>query len=350
MALPLRDFYPLTKAAKLLGCDADDFIHWAMTGRVRLYLLFESGYAHVDPFDAGNFRYHDGLHDFVYGLQKLDESEKESFFNFDESPDEFNKVAWHIIDIIETHLGGVSAIDNQDVRDFYQSFTYETNLCVSDDFYVVNSVLLFSNSVKWKLKELARYGINDSTPNLKYYASVHGFWGLDVDDFFSAWKFYSSIQPDADNRIYAPDSNFSVSLLTDKEIKFDIDDLYLSKSDFLAIKSVINNDSSDGVMPKKYRAYIMSNLHIWRTVAFGTPPETDSSLITQDNKLTQSKPKKERISASMRQVLALLIDECFNGEKGPAKLAILLEALAKEKGKNFTISKDTVSNWLKNSK
>ncbi|HEI3300310.1 TPA: hypothetical protein SI318_004800, partial [Escherichia coli] len=137
-------------------------------------------------------------------------------------------------------------------------------------------------------------------------------------------------------------------LLTDKEIKFDIDDLYLSKSDFLTIKGVINNEVGDGVMPNKYSAYTMSNLHKWKSIAFGTPPETDSSLITQDNKLTQSKPKKERISASMRQVLALLIDEYLSELKGqPGKIAAALESIAERKGKDFTISDGTITNWLK---
>ncbi|WP_338313402.1 hypothetical protein, partial [Escherichia coli] len=117
-----------------------------------------------------------------------------------------NDIVERIFDIIERRLGGISAIDNLDVRDFYQSFTYKTNLCVSDNFCVVNSVLLFSDSTKWRLKNLARYGIDASTPNLKYYASVHGFFGLGVDDFFSVWNFYPSIRPGADNRIYTPDS------------------------------------------------------------------------------------------------------------------------------------------------
>ncbi|EOV4659923.1 hypothetical protein ACONVD_004380, partial [Escherichia coli] len=189
---------------------------------------------------------------------------------------------------------------------------------------------------------------DSSTPNLKYYATARGFWGVDVYNLFNAWKFCPLIQPNKDNRIYAPDSNFSVSLLTDKEIKFDIDDLYLSKSDFLTIKSVINNEGSDGVMPKKYSAYIMSNLHKWRAPAFGISTETDSKSTPQDNKLTHSKPKSERVSGRMRQVLALLIDEYLSDVKNqPTKIASALEAIAEKKGKKFTISKDTITNWLK---
>ena len=348
MALPLREFYPITRAAELLGCTVDDFIHWAMTGNIRLYILIEDGYCYVEPFCADNFVWHNKLIDFVNDLQELNESEKEVFLGLDESFNNISEIAGRIVDIIERRSGGISAINNLDVRDFYQNFTYKTNLCVSDDFCVVNSVLLFPDSLKRELESLARYGIDASTPNLKYYASVHGFFGLDADFFFSVWKFRPLIQPGEDNRIYAPDSNFSVSLLTDKEIKFDIDDLYLSKSDFLTIKSAINNEGSDGVMTKKYSSYIMSNLHKWRASAFGTLPETDSKSTSQDNKLTHSKPKSERVSGRMRDVLALLIGEYLNDVKDqPTKIATALEAIAEKNGKKFTISKDTITNWLK---
>ncbi|EFE1580221.1 hypothetical protein PX993_002053 [Escherichia coli] len=348
MALPLRGFYSTARAAELLGCTEDDFIHWAMTGNIRLYILIEGGYCYVDPYQAANFACHDKLFDFVSSLQYLDESKKEVFLGFDDSLGKFNEVAERIVYIIENRLGGISAIDNLDVRDFYQSFTYKTNLCVSDDFCILNSVLFFYNSLEWELKNLARYGIDSSTPNLKYYATARGFWGVDVYNLFNAWKFCPLIQPNKDNRIYAPDSNFSVSLLTDKEIKFDIDDLYLSKSDFLTIKSVINNEGSDGVMPKKYSAYIMSNLHKWRASAFGTPTETDSKSTSQDNKLTHSKPKSERVSGRMRDALALLIGEYLSDVKDqPTKIATALEAIAEKNGKKFTISKDTITNWLK---
>lgn len=88
-------------------------------------------------------------------MQYLDESKKEVFLGFDDSLGKFNDVAERIVYIIENRLGGISAIDNLDVRDFYQSFTYKTNLCVSDDFCVLNSVLFFYNSLEWELKKFS---------------------------------------------------------------------------------------------------------------------------------------------------------------------------------------------------
>ncbi|MCS1282423.1 hypothetical protein NX020_25510, partial [Escherichia coli] len=74
---------------------------------------------------------------------------------------------------------------------------------------------------------------------------------------------------------------------------------------------------------------------------YGGECESSYAALPQNN-------KPERISGRMRDVLALLIDECFDGEKRPTKIAEMLEALAKEKwGKDLTISKDTITNWLK---
>lgn len=44
MTLPLRDYYPIERAAKLLDCDIDDLIHWAVTGCIRICIKIESAY------------------------------------------------------------------------------------------------------------------------------------------------------------------------------------------------------------------------------------------------------------------------------------------------------------------
>ncbi|WP_332834340.1 hypothetical protein [Escherichia coli] len=106
MALPLRGFYSTARAAELLGCTEDDFIHWAMTGNIRLYILIEGGYCYVDPYQAANFACHDKLFDFVSSLQYLDESKKEVFLGFDDSLGKFNEVAERIVYIIEKPFRG----------------------------------------------------------------------------------------------------------------------------------------------------------------------------------------------------------------------------------------------------
>ncbi|HGB5416235.1 TPA: hypothetical protein ACIVQF_001815, partial [Salmonella enterica subsp. enterica serovar Muenchen] len=44
MTLPLREYYPIERAAELLECTVDDLIHWAMVGSIRLYIKIDFAY------------------------------------------------------------------------------------------------------------------------------------------------------------------------------------------------------------------------------------------------------------------------------------------------------------------
>lgn len=47
MALPLREYYPISRASELLGCDTGDLLHWAEIGAINLYIPFDSGRGYV---------------------------------------------------------------------------------------------------------------------------------------------------------------------------------------------------------------------------------------------------------------------------------------------------------------
>ncbi|PSH11285.1 hypothetical protein B7R74_21725, partial [Yersinia pseudotuberculosis] len=47
MALPLREYYPISRASELLGCDTGDLLHWAEIGAINLYVPFDSGRGYV---------------------------------------------------------------------------------------------------------------------------------------------------------------------------------------------------------------------------------------------------------------------------------------------------------------
>lgn len=47
MALPLREYYPISRAAELLGCDMGDLLHWAEIGAINLYIPFDRGTGYV---------------------------------------------------------------------------------------------------------------------------------------------------------------------------------------------------------------------------------------------------------------------------------------------------------------
>ena len=49
MALLLRDYYPVARAANLLGCEVNDLFHWARRGYIELYAYIDSacGVVHI---------------------------------------------------------------------------------------------------------------------------------------------------------------------------------------------------------------------------------------------------------------------------------------------------------------
>ncbi|HCI4278517.1 TPA: hypothetical protein NO555_001796 [Klebsiella variicola subsp. variicola] len=43
MGMPLREYYRIHRAADLLKCEVEDLLHWASIGAIKLYTTFESG-------------------------------------------------------------------------------------------------------------------------------------------------------------------------------------------------------------------------------------------------------------------------------------------------------------------
>lgn len=51
MAIPLREYYSLSRAAELLECKVEDLIHWASVGSINLYIPIEEGMGYVHFVD-----------------------------------------------------------------------------------------------------------------------------------------------------------------------------------------------------------------------------------------------------------------------------------------------------------
>lgn len=50
MPLPLREYYPIGRAAELLDCTLDDLMHWAITKRISMYIKIDSAYGVIDEY------------------------------------------------------------------------------------------------------------------------------------------------------------------------------------------------------------------------------------------------------------------------------------------------------------
>ncbi|HAT2213404.1 TPA: hypothetical protein I8438_005292 [Serratia marcescens] len=47
MGMPLREYYPVARAAELLGCKIEDLFHWASVGGINIYLSIELGMGYM---------------------------------------------------------------------------------------------------------------------------------------------------------------------------------------------------------------------------------------------------------------------------------------------------------------
>ncbi|EMB7581192.1 hypothetical protein VAD58_002541 [Escherichia coli] len=335
MALPLRDFYPIKRAADLLGCTVDDCIHWAITGYLRLHLQVDCAYGMALSFDAEEYIWTDELYDFISGVQNLSVSEREEILKPECEMDKLDDTAKRVYLIIRDYIishNGVDSIESLEVREFFDCFSFMSKSVASNNFcQAISSRILQGDFSQF----FEKYRIQKNEPS---FAQISGFWALS-DDFFTAWRLDNKIYPDSDNRVYMANSNFYVKLLVDKTHTFNIEDLFISKRDFIDIKKIVDDEKSNGLIERKYKPYTMSNMHEWSPFGMRRQDEHKSHAQVQ---------KTERVSRPMRLALSLLIEEYCDEKCRPTKIAEMLTTLAKKKGmKDVSFSKDTITNWLK---
>ncbi|ECX4751537.1 hypothetical protein F6B59_24325, partial [Salmonella enterica] len=54
MSLPLREYYPIERAAELLGCTIDDLVHWAEVGSIQLCIKLNNSFGTLGKFAFGH--------------------------------------------------------------------------------------------------------------------------------------------------------------------------------------------------------------------------------------------------------------------------------------------------------
>ena len=352
MALPLREFYPITRVAELLGCTVDDCVSWAMSGYIRLHLNIHKAYGWVSPFDTSYFCDDRKLHGLLEEFKKLSIKylgESLTFnFNKDMPINKRNELIMMIRElcqeISETYPSEIELIDDLDASYFYHCIQYEH---MRYTFHRFSAALGVSpspvdlNLGDVYLNYLERLGINKKNKESRnYFARIFGYWALG-SEFFILHAFKNKILAGMMPTLFMAGSNFNVALCVNEDFSFEIDELFISREDFLSIRNIIDGEHSSDYMLRKYDISSGFGSDIFKIEAeYGDEGESSSSVPHQNN-------KPERVSGRMREVLALLIDEFFDGEKSPQKLANMMMSIAEKRGEIFTISKDTVSNWLK---
>ncbi|WP_224717764.1 hypothetical protein [Pectobacterium versatile] len=177
MGMPLREYYPVKRAAELLGCDVSDLFHWASIGAIKLYVSFENGTGFVRFFG-------DGVKNEDRDLERFTEEQFDSSLR------------------LKTQF-------------FNQKFSND----ISSRVYSTYSGNRFDGEY-----------INGRN----YQCEFSGLWALPHSAFGVAELY--DFQPGFNDFWCSVNNNMFVSFETDELLNFEVEDFYIVKSDFLVIK------------------------------------------------------------------------------------------------------------------
>ncbi|AOR63216.1 hypothetical protein IG605_019240 [Pectobacterium quasiaquaticum] len=203
MGMPLREYYPVKRAAELLGCEVGDLFHWASIGAIKLYVSFENGTGFVRFFGDG-------------------------IKNEDRDLDRFTEEQFESAAILKNELCTRGFVSD--------SFSRVLDLFIKDEEGNID------NSIE---------------KDGGYPCSFSGLWAL-PHTAFGVGVLYD-FQPSLYDLFLSINNKMFVSFELDEFINLELDGIYVIKSDFLTIKNCsdgeelpnyINGGKEKIVLPK----------------------------------------------------------------------------------------------------
>ncbi|EAX6624802.1 hypothetical protein BIB81_17100 [Salmonella enterica] len=343
MPLPLREYYPIGRAAELLDCTLDDLIHWAITKRISMYIKIDSAYGIIDEYPITELLGRTGFSDVLSGT-----THKEKIIDLDEELEkddcdlfEYCKrksiIIYKAMEEYSLKHGGVDSLNEVYLKEafsFLHYFIYgkmKNNLCkisgigpystgisTDDDDDDDDECIDYDNEY---LRSVIISEYDERAVNMQ------GFFILsDVffkDNHFRNY-FCATNSSDGINLVFMPYNDLFINVVLDNEKIIDYNDLFIVKKDFVTIRGASKN--GDDISEIKTKQI----------------PKRDN-----DNNYINKNIKRN--SATARLIAkALIINHHTDIKNNPAKLAGVLETEIKEaKLGDFSISKDTISRWMK---
>ncbi|EMD3330009.1 hypothetical protein VQ366_001207 [Salmonella enterica] len=301
MPLPLRNYYPVGRAAELLECTIDDLICWGETGRIRLCIRLNKITGLLKIYNL--LMFYDGLITDL-GLPLLDENSSEE--------DRLNQAIDNIYSVCVNNLKILKKIrDKTCYAILYQMFftvNPDSDCHLRSDYY--------SNEFKYDFVKCFLGG----EQCIHQMVSMRGFFAL-PGYFFKGCGEFESLS--GDGFLYTTDYLMEISPCIEDEIKITIDDLFILKKDFIRIKEASKKGDE--------LTEVFEELH------------SNHTLLKSDGF------KFNRVSSiSVLALKALIINHYPDIKDNPSKLANVLTAEAKKAGlDSIKFNKDTVSRWMK---
>ncbi|EAY4641030.1 hypothetical protein DZ685_07850 [Salmonella enterica] len=344
MSLPLREYYTLDRASELLRCTNDDLIHWAMVGCIRIYIKIEQAYGRLLDDSLSNITDHHNNDMLVDGTKYKDEliEIEKMIENEDDGFDYYHERASIIYSAMRSYMmkhGDVKFIDEIGLRSNFAFLNYYFNHEITEDFCAIRSVEWMHNIFNEEYPETLKDIPLDENKEI---VDMQGFFGLG-GDFFVGYDFYNKFcinkKGELLNSVIMPESELQISVISDSEIDFAVNSLFIFKNDFIAVQDAMKNNTE---IKKKYPFQGISSNHCWwKWLKF----ETDR----KEHQHREDEKGCSRVSRPAIAALNILISKYHSDIKqSPSKLAEVLTAEARELGiEGIEFDKNTVSRWIK---
>ncbi|EBL5122479.1 hypothetical protein NF98_12160 [Salmonella enterica subsp. enterica serovar Rubislaw] len=271
MPLPLREYYPIGRAAELLECTIDDLVHWAMVGCIRLYIKIDHAYGLLDGISLDELPETDYFDVIIEGtkyknrLIDLYKSMNEDCSNDFDYSFERAKIIHDAMGTYKFKHGNVKCFDEINMRHIFSELEYYFSDIVSDDFSEITSLKLLESlpGGGGEYENIKKLFSGREDYNADYIVRMIGFFGLG-ERFFRYYDFETQFLAGNDygfeNSVYMPESQLCIGVIVNDNIDFNIDDLFIFKEDFIAIQEASKNGSE---LNKKYSYHRISNNHGW---------------------------------------------------------------------------------------
>ncbi|EGD1848923.1 hypothetical protein IAH56_002373 [Salmonella enterica subsp. enterica serovar Bareilly] len=266
MPLPLRDYYPIERAAELLECTVDDLIHWAIIGCIRVYIkIYDvNGKIHrgnskdiANPENIDTIINETTYRDELYSLdeknksRKITEEEEENYLN--------NRmfIIYNAINRYRYKHGSFECINEIGLGMNYAYMSYFFTGGITERFCMLKNLEKeddFDENIIPDLDDLLLNTDIEKLSSSHCYSNivkVSGLVGLG-ESFFSYGEFRNEfIAPENNsflpNQVFLPESGLCIEIVPEKNFSFNYDELFIIKNDFISIKEA----SIDGAELKK---------------------------------------------------------------------------------------------------
>ncbi|HHR8283144.1 TPA: hypothetical protein ACS9WW_003084 [Salmonella enterica subsp. enterica serovar Muenchen] len=309
MPLPLREYYPLERAAELLECTVDDLFYWAEARKIDLCVMLKDAIGYMDISD--------------WREQYKRASKYIDLPVIDESNSNYEQLLFVLNTLLYEDSSHTRLIDK--CRDILGDNLFEKVEFIKSCYELGEEGLFWSVHVDDSSIEGCDI-IRELSKTDKHYVRIKvrlsGLFVLVDCDFYENIMF--RILMDEYILISPPGKEFSIDFDLVNGVKFNDMAFFILKSDFLKIKeSSINGDE----ILSEYQRYQREDLD------------------------RNDKRRSSRASTPAKTAIkALIANHHPEIKRNPAKVAEVLAVEARQAGLgDVNFDKNTVSSWLKES-